>query len=269
PASICRSRFNFRSAFSWDGIRTPPCPPPERPDLKDAPVSGDHHVEHAIGIRVLQRVVVCVDRQVDFREVLTVSLSLEDELPLLEPHANALARDAGHLRGEEDRRFRQDDVDEGIAGADLLALECGPRGLGTGFAGSRRESVDERLAEDAELPLERILEHAVDRPAPPVLPPHPRPASPASEAGRSGERFSPRRPSQSARRASGIAGRPRTPSVRSPGSPARIGACTWPRRVCSLQGRGRPPSTPGGRPGGVSRSPPRDLPGTLAPTTGR
>src|SRR5207245_4960098 len=49
--------------------------------------------------------------------------------------------------------------------AALLSLERGPRGLGAGFAGSRRESVDERRTEDAELPLERILEHAMYRAA--------------------------------------------------------------------------------------------------------
>src|SRR3989442_1508895 len=146
-------------------MRTPPCPPPERPDSKDGPVPGDYHIEHAIGIRVLQRVAVRVDRQVDLREILTVSVSLEDELPLLEPHADAFPCDAGHLRGQEDRRFGQDDIDERIAGADLLPLEGGPRGFGTGLPGPCRESVDEWLAEDAELPLERILEHAMDRAA--------------------------------------------------------------------------------------------------------
>src|SRR2546422_10317522 len=146
-------------------MRTPPCPPPERPDSKDGPVPGDYHIEDAIGIRVLQRVAVRVDRQVDLREILTVSLALEDELPLLKPHANAFPGDAGHLRGQENRGFGQDDVDERIAGADLLALEGRPRSLGTGFAGPRRESVDERLAEDAELPLEGILEHAMKRAA--------------------------------------------------------------------------------------------------------
>src|SRR5213594_5105886 len=146
-------------------MRTPPCPPPERPDSKDGPVPGDYHIEDAIGIRVLQRVAVRVDRQVDLREILTVSLALEDELSLLEPHANAFPGDAGHLRGQENRGFGQDDVDERIAGADLLALERRPRSLGTGFARSRRESVDERLAEDAEFPLERILEHAMKRAA--------------------------------------------------------------------------------------------------------
>src|SRR5437867_5555207 len=146
-------------------MRTPPCPPPERPDSKDGPVPGDYHIEDAIGIRVLQRVAVRVDRQVDLREILTVSLALEDELPLLEPHANAFPGDAGHLRGQENRGFGQDDIDERIAGADLLALEGGPRSLGTGFARSSRESVDERLAEDAELPLERLLEHAMKRAA--------------------------------------------------------------------------------------------------------
>src|SRR3989442_12884422 len=145
-------------------MRTPPCPPPERPDSKDGPVPGDYHIEHAIGIRVLQRVAVRVDRQVDLREILTVSLSLEDELPLLEAHANAFPCDARHLRGQEDRRFGQDHIDEGIAGADLLPLECGPRGLGTGFAGSPRESKDERLAGGAGLPLERILAHWTNRP---------------------------------------------------------------------------------------------------------
>src|SRR5256885_8441057 len=146
-------------------MRTPPCPPPERPDSKDGPVPGDYHIEDAIGIRVLQRVAVRIDRQVDLREILTVSRALGDEFPLLEPHANAFPGDAGHLRGQENRGFGQDDIDERIAGAGLLALEGRPRRLGTGFARSRRESIDERLAEDAELPLERILEHAMKRAA--------------------------------------------------------------------------------------------------------
>src|SRR5437016_5631504 len=313
-------------------MRTPPCPPPERPDSKDGPVPGDYHIEDAIGIRVLQRVAVRVDRQVDLREILTVSLALEDELPLLEPHANAFPGDAGHLRGQENRGFGQDDIDERIAGADLLALEGGPRSLGTGFARSRRESVDERLAEDAALPLERVLDahwgilpslirtafakgavpslvnpvelmvyrfHIVfartgfsigsrgpDRatrvkgtalspgrpavsPARPVSRPRPTSTSRGSEAARCAGSCVRLRPSRSARRASGTAGRPRTPSVRSPGSQARIGACSWPRRVCSLRGRGCPPSTPGGPRGDASRSPRPGLPGSLAPRIGR
>src|SRR5438128_2683029 len=133
--------------------------------LGQGSVSGDYHVEHAIGVRVLQRVAVCVNREVDLREVLAVPFALEDELPFLETHPDAFAGDAGHLRRQEDRGFRQDDVDERIAGPDLLALEGRPGSLGSCFARSGRESVDERLAEDAELPLERILEHAVKRAA--------------------------------------------------------------------------------------------------------
>src|SRR5205823_8695519 len=47
--------------------------------------------------------------------------------------------------------------------ADLLALRGGPRGLQPCLAGAGRESVDERFTKDAELPLERILQHAVKR----------------------------------------------------------------------------------------------------------
>src|SRR2546430_17413587 len=104
-------------------MRTPPCPPPERPDSKDGPVPGDYHIEHAIGIRVLQRVAVRVDRQVDLREILTVSLALEDELSLLGPHGNAFPGDARHLPGEENQGFGPAGIYERVAGRVFPALQ--------------------------------------------------------------------------------------------------------------------------------------------------
>src|SRR5207237_10489687 len=109
-----------------------------------------------------------VQRKVDVREIGPVPVALEDQLPFVQADADPLPRDAGHLGGQENGGLGQDYVDERIPRPDLLALKGGPRGLQPCLAGAGRESVDEGFTEDAELPLERILQHAVKR-APALL----------------------------------------------------------------------------------------------------
>src|SRR5439155_16585581 len=87
----------------------------------------------------------------------------EDQLPFVQADPDPLPRDARHLGGQEDGGLGEDHIDQRIARPDLLALQGGPRGLEARLAGAGRESVDERFTEDAELPLERILQHAVKR----------------------------------------------------------------------------------------------------------
>src|SRR5207245_6771899 len=104
-------------------------PPRAETDSARHPLPGAHHVEDAIGIRVLQRVAVRVRGEIVFREVRSVAFPLEQELSLLETHANAFPGDAGHLRGQEDRGIRQDHIDDRIPRPDLFPLESRPRHL--------------------------------------------------------------------------------------------------------------------------------------------
>src|SRR5438445_2672186 len=155
-----RSRFSLRSILAAAGISLSPGRVPGRPSTERA-LPGDHDVQDAIGERVLQGVAVRVRGEVDLREILPVPFSLKDKLSLVESDADFVPRDAGHLRGQENRGFGENDVDERIPRLDLLAFERGPRGFEARLPRARREAVDERLAEHAELPFERILQHAV------------------------------------------------------------------------------------------------------------
>src|SRR5206468_6712013 len=58
---------------------------------------------------------------------------------------------------------QQDDIDERVAACDFLAFDGLERALPAGLAVPHRETIHKRLAEDAELTLERVLQHAVDR----------------------------------------------------------------------------------------------------------
>src|SRR2546427_472390 len=234
-------------------MRTPPCPPPERPDSKDRPVPGDYHIEHAIGIRVLQRVAVRVDRQVDPCGITARLLEL-----VLDAHW-------GILPSLIRTAFAKGAVPSLVNPVELMVYRFHIVFARTGFSiGSRGPDRAAHVKGTVLSPGRPAVS-----PARPVLRPQPTSESRGSEAARCAGRCVRLRPSRSARRASGTAGRPRTPSVRSLGSQARIGACSWPRRVCSLRGRGCPLSTPGGPRGDASRPPRRGPPGSLAPRIGR
>src|SRR5207302_312783 len=68
------------------------------------------------------------------------------------------------VRGEENRGFREDHVDQRIPRPDLLALQRRPRRLEPRLARAGREAVDERFPENPQLALEGILEHSAKRP---------------------------------------------------------------------------------------------------------
>src|SRR5437870_1678709 len=158
---------SFQFSFELVRGRNLRTPAPAHPNWRasvEGPLPGDDHVEDAIGIRVLQRAAVRVQRQVDDAEIGAVPVALEDELALVQAYPDALARDARHLRGEENRRFREDHVDQGIPRPDLLALQRGPRRLEPRLARAGCEAVDERFPENPQLALEGILEHPVKRP---------------------------------------------------------------------------------------------------------
>src|SRR5437879_5102101 len=145
-------------------LRTPRAGSPEPRASVVGPLPGDYHVEDAISIRVLQRVAVRVQGQVDDAEIGAVPVALEDQLALVQAYPDALARDARHLCGEENRGFREDHVDQRIPRPDLLALQRRPWRLEPRLARAGRETVDERFPENPQLALEGILEHSVKRP---------------------------------------------------------------------------------------------------------